>query len=77
MGGMEEVGRNMMLLEYGDDILIIDIGLQFPEEDMPGVDYIIPNISYLKGKEKIETAKDYIFVLGKDKPIIELKMTNQ
>lgn len=52
LGGMEEVGRNMTVLEYGNNILIIDMGLQFPEEDMPGIDYIIPNIDYLKGKER-------------------------
>ena len=49
---MEEVGRNMTVLEYADNILIIDMGLQFPEEDMPGIDYIIPNVDYLKGKER-------------------------
>jgi len=52
LGGFGEVGRNMMVLEYEGKILIIDIGLRMPEEDMPGVDYIIPNISYLKGKEE-------------------------
>ncbi len=52
LGGNEEVGRNMTVFEYGQDIVILDMGIQFPEEDMPGIDYIIPNISYLKGKEK-------------------------
>ncbi len=52
LGGMEEVGRNMTIFEYGHDIVILDMGLQFPEEDMFGIDFIIPNISYLKGKEQ-------------------------
>lgn len=52
LGGLEEVGRNMTLFECGEDIVIVDMGLQFPDEDMPGIDYIIPNISYLQGKEK-------------------------
>jgi ribonuclease J len=52
IGGCEEVGRNMNIFEYENDIVIIDMGMQFPEEDMPGIDYIIPNIDYLKGKEK-------------------------
>ncbi|MFA5183814.1 MAG: ribonuclease J, partial [Syntrophales bacterium] len=52
LGGLEEVGRNSMVFEYGNDIIIIDLGLQFPEDDMPGIDYSIPNISYLKGKER-------------------------
>ncbi|MCH7492407.1 ribonuclease J [Patescibacteria group bacterium] len=52
LGGQEEVGRNMTVFEYGHDIVILDMGIQFPEEDMPGIDYIIPNTTYLKGKEK-------------------------
>ncbi len=52
LGGCEEVGRNMTVFEYGQDIVILDMGLQFPEEDMPGIDYVIPNVEYLKGKEK-------------------------
>ncbi|MDD2753768.1 MAG: ribonuclease J [Candidatus Portnoybacteria bacterium] len=52
LGGQEEVGRNMTIFEYGKDIVILDMGVQFPEEDMPGIDYIIPNISYLQGREK-------------------------
>ncbi|MEK7124147.1 MAG: ribonuclease J [Patescibacteria group bacterium] len=52
LGGCEEVGRNMTVFEFGPDIVILDMGLQFPEEDMPGIDYVIPNIEYLKGKEK-------------------------
>lgn len=48
LGGLGEVGRNMMILEYKDEILIIDVGFRMPEEDMPGIDYIIPNIDYLK-----------------------------
>ncbi len=51
LGGLEEVGRNMMLVEYEKEIIIIDMGLQFPEEDMPGIDYIIPNVSYLEDKK--------------------------
>jgi ribonuclease J len=48
LGGLEEVGRNMMFIEYGEDIIIIDMGLQFPEESMPGIDFIIPNTTYLE-----------------------------
>ncbi len=52
LGGLGEVGRNMTLLEYNRAILIIDVGFRMPEEDMPGVDFIIPNVSYLKDRKK-------------------------
>ncbi|MEA3292908.1 MAG: ribonuclease J [Patescibacteria group bacterium] len=52
LGGLGEIGKNMTLLEYDNAILIIDIGLRFPEENMPGIDCIVPNISYLHGKRK-------------------------
>ncbi len=50
LGGLGEVGKNMMALEYGRNILIIDVGMMFPESDMPGVDYIIPDYRYLRRK---------------------------
>lgn len=62
IGGYEEVGRNMTIFEYGTDIVILDMGIQFPEEDMPGISYIIPNIEYLKGREK--NVKGVIFSHG-------------
>ncbi|MEA3323252.1 MAG: ribonuclease J, partial [Patescibacteria group bacterium] len=62
MGGQEEVGRNMVIFEYGKDIVIVDMGMQFPEEDMPGIDYIVPNANYLKGKE--QNIRGVIFTHG-------------
>lgn len=52
LGGQEEVGRNCTVFEYDDDIIILDMGMQFADEDMPGIDYIVPNVSSLRGKEK-------------------------
>jgi len=51
LGGLEEIGRNCMFFEYKNEIVVIDAGLQFPEEETPGIDYIIPNTSYLKEKK--------------------------
>lgn len=52
LGGVEEVGENMTVLEYGNDILIVDMGLAFPDETMPGIDYIIPDTKYLQERKK-------------------------
>ena len=48
LGGVEEIGRNMSLVEYGNDIIIVDCGFQFKEEDTPGIDFILPNTKYLE-----------------------------
>ncbi len=54
LGGVEEIGKNMTAFEYGNDIIIIDAGFQFREEETPGVDYILPNTTYLEErKDKI------------------------
>ena len=52
LGGLGEVGKNMMAYEFGENILIVDVGLMFPENDMLGIDYIIPDIQYLLDKRQ-------------------------
>jgi ribonuclease J len=52
LGGFEEVGRNCLVVQVKQDLFLIDLGLQFPEEDMLGIDYLIPDLSFLKGKEQ-------------------------
>lgn len=52
LGGLEEIGRNCSYFEYGNEIVVVDVGIQFPEEATPGVDFIIPNVSSLENRKK-------------------------
>ena len=55
LGGVEEVGKNCTVFEYGNDIIVVDMGFDFPGPDLPGVDYILPDITYLEeNKHKIK-----------------------
>ena len=47
LGGLNEIGKNMTVLEYGKDMIVVDCGLGFPEDDMYGVDLVIPAVTYL------------------------------
>jgi ribonuclease J len=54
LGGVEEIGKNMTVVEYKNDIIVIDSGFQFKDDETPGVDYILPNIKYLEdNRDKI------------------------
>ena len=62
LGGVDEIGKNMYVFEYEDDIIVVDCGSVFPKEDMLGVDLVIPDITYLMGKR--ENIRGYLFTHG-------------
>ena len=61
---IREVGRNMTLLEYKNSILIIDMGFRMPEETMPGIDYIIPDLSYLLENKRYKNVVGFVITHG-------------
>lgn len=62
LGGMEQIGMNMTVIEFEDSIIVVDCGLSFPSDDMLGIDLVIPDITYLK--ENIDKVKGFIFTHG-------------
>ena len=62
LGGLEQIGMNITVFEYEDSIIVVDCGLAFPEDDMLGIDLVIPDITYLK--ENLEKVKGFVFTHG-------------
>lgn len=61
MGGLEQIGMNITAIEYDDSIVVVDCGLSFPEEDMLGIDLVIPDVTYLK--ENLNKVKDSLLLM--------------
>jgi ribonuclease J len=89
LGGLEEVGKNMTVLEYGEDMVLIDAGLMFPDDDLPGVDLVLPDYSYVverahklrgiivtHGHEDHTGALPYLLKdLGRKVPVLATRLT--
>ena len=55
LGGFGEIGKNITVFEYMEDIVVVDLGSMFPREDMPGIDLVIPDVTYLeKNRDRIQ-----------------------
>ena len=64
LGGIGEIGKNITAIEYGNDIVVVDCGMGFPDEQMPGIDLVIPDVSYLK--KNVEKALGADILFGKE-----------
>ena len=62
LGGLNEIGKNMTVIEYGNDIVVIDCGVAFPDDDMLGVDLVIPDTTYLK--RNLNKLRGYVITHG-------------
>ena len=62
LGGLEQIGMNITAIEYDDSIVVVDCGLSFPEEDMLGIDLVIPDVTYLK--ENLNKVKGFVITHG-------------
>ena len=62
LGGLEQIGMNITAFEYEDSIVVVDCGLAFPEDDMLGIDLVIPDVSYLKNN--IDKVKGFVITHG-------------
>ena len=62
LGGMGEIGKNMTVFEYGNDMIVVDCGISFPDDDMPGIDVVIPDMSYLR--ENRDKFKGFLITHG-------------
>ena len=62
LGGVGEIGKNMTAFEYGNEIIVVDAGLTFPDDDLPGIDVVVPDISYLVANK--DRVKAFILTHG-------------
>ncbi len=62
LGGLGEIGKNLTVIEYGNDIVVIDCGLSFPDEDMPGIDVVVPDMTYLE--DNLDRLRGFLITHG-------------